>query len=129
MTTLRSKVIRLAHANPELRPHLLPLLKEAGGTPDAKATAKQVAEALAKVFGGAPDVSDDFLDVGAGYRSEALRSTIHGGRTYHDETVRKEILRVKSLVERALTQYKDRVKEIRVDEGEKGWLDITVSLK
>lgn len=29
-STLRSKVIRLAHANPELRPHLLPLLKEAG---------------------------------------------------------------------------------------------------
>jgi len=28
--TLRSKVIRLAHANPELRVHLLPLLKEAG---------------------------------------------------------------------------------------------------
>ena len=26
---LRSKVIRLAHQNPELRPHLLPLLKEA----------------------------------------------------------------------------------------------------
>jgi len=28
MTDLRSKVIRLAHQNPELRPHLLPLLKE-----------------------------------------------------------------------------------------------------
>jgi hypothetical protein len=32
MSTLRSKVIRLAHENPELRPHLLPLLKEAAGT-------------------------------------------------------------------------------------------------
>jgi hypothetical protein len=30
MSTLRSKVIRLAHANPSLRPHLLPLLKQAG---------------------------------------------------------------------------------------------------
>lgn len=29
--TLRSKLIRLAHANPELQPHLLPLLKEARG--------------------------------------------------------------------------------------------------
>lgn len=28
-STLRSSVIRLAHANPELRPHLLPLLKVA----------------------------------------------------------------------------------------------------
>jgi hypothetical protein len=27
---LRSRTIRLAHANPELRPHLLPLLKVAG---------------------------------------------------------------------------------------------------
>lgn len=27
--TLRSRVIRLAHANPNLRPHLLPLLKTA----------------------------------------------------------------------------------------------------
>ncbi len=30
MTTLRSKLIRLAHENPALRPQLLPLLKEAG---------------------------------------------------------------------------------------------------
>lgn len=30
MPTLRSKVIRLAHDNKALRPHLLPLLKEAG---------------------------------------------------------------------------------------------------
>lgn len=28
MSTLRSNLIRLASANPELRPHLLPLLKE-----------------------------------------------------------------------------------------------------
>lgn len=29
MTDLRSKLIRLAHENPDLRPHLLPILKEA----------------------------------------------------------------------------------------------------
>jgi hypothetical protein len=29
--TLRSKLIRLAHQNPDLRPHLLPLLKQAAG--------------------------------------------------------------------------------------------------
>ncbi|NBR00153.1 MAG: hypothetical protein EBT79_07430 [Actinobacteria bacterium] len=29
--TLRSKIVRLAHANPNLRPHLLPLLKQAAG--------------------------------------------------------------------------------------------------
>ena len=30
MSDLRSKIIRLAHAKPELRKHLLPLVKEAG---------------------------------------------------------------------------------------------------
>jgi hypothetical protein len=33
MSVLRSRLIRLAHANPELRPHLLPLLKEASYKP------------------------------------------------------------------------------------------------
>ena len=33
MSNLRSKVIRLAHARPELRPALLPLLKEAAPRP------------------------------------------------------------------------------------------------
>lgn len=28
MSNLRNKIIRLAHENPELRPHLLPLLRE-----------------------------------------------------------------------------------------------------
>jgi len=30
MSTLRKEIIRLAHSNPELRAHLLPILKEAG---------------------------------------------------------------------------------------------------
>ena len=30
MPSLRSDIIKLAHANPELRPHLLPLVKKAG---------------------------------------------------------------------------------------------------
>jgi hypothetical protein len=33
MTTLRSRTIRLAHENPELRSHLLPLLKRAAKAP------------------------------------------------------------------------------------------------
>lgn len=32
-TQLRKAVIRLAHENPDLRPHLLPLVKEAGDLP------------------------------------------------------------------------------------------------
>lgn len=36
MSDLRSKIIRLAHQNPALRPHLLPLLKEAASPADRK---------------------------------------------------------------------------------------------
>ena len=46
--TLRSKVIRLAHANPALRPHLLPLLKTAAWPIDVQ---KFRADELKKVPG------------------------------------------------------------------------------
>ena len=45
--SLRSKVIRLAHANPSLRPHLLPLLKtaaEATPYPQLRATLRGLKE-------------------------------------------------------------------------------------
>lgn len=41
MTTLRSKLIRLAHQQPSLRPQLLPLLKTAALDPRAIAKAKE----------------------------------------------------------------------------------------
>jgi hypothetical protein len=41
MSNLRNKVIRLAHQNPDLRPHLLPLLKEA-----SKGQAKAVIQSI-----------------------------------------------------------------------------------
>lgn len=49
MATLRSQVIRLAHARPELRPHLLPLLKEAAWK--APALNKTLAAAISKKQG------------------------------------------------------------------------------
>lgn len=49
--TLRTKVIRLAHTNPALRPHLLPLLKEAASPADRK---KKIA-AIFKRFKGVGD--------------------------------------------------------------------------
>ena len=39
MPDLRSDLIRLAHANPELRPHLLPLLRQGSGTARTAAVA------------------------------------------------------------------------------------------
>ena len=35
--TLKAQLVRLAHANPDLRPHILPLLKEGGQDPKWKA--------------------------------------------------------------------------------------------
>ena len=49
MTDLRSRVIRLAHANPELRPVLLPLLrKETGVLQDWAKAARLTMEAHAR---------------------------------------------------------------------------------
>jgi hypothetical protein len=47
--TLRSKLIRLAHANPALRPDILPLLKEAAKAP-AKLKGKELDELISKSY-------------------------------------------------------------------------------
>lgn len=64
---LRSKVIRLAHQRPELRPHLLPLLKEAGLWGGADNTRREALSALEAALdtssGIIPEVSDSFLEV------------------------------------------------------------------
>ena len=49
MSDLRSKVIRLAHARPELRGQLLPLLKQAAKAP-AKLTGKKLDALISKTY-------------------------------------------------------------------------------
>jgi hypothetical protein len=49
MTDLRSKLIRLAHQQPSLRPHLLPLLKTAALDPRAIAKEPKVIDKLEKI--------------------------------------------------------------------------------
>ena len=44
--SLRSKLIRLAHADPEMRPHLLPILKEARSELDKAGKEKQTQDIL-----------------------------------------------------------------------------------
>lgn len=44
--SLRSKMIRMAHANPELRPHLLPLLKQEKKAADSMALLRQAINSL-----------------------------------------------------------------------------------
>lgn len=46
--SLRTQIIRLAHEKPELRTHLLPLLKEGGTEPDLTGEMKSLTEYLAK---------------------------------------------------------------------------------
>lgn len=48
--TLRTNLIRLAHTNPELRSHLLPLLKEGGGETKEAAVSNPELDRLVKVF-------------------------------------------------------------------------------
>jgi len=57
---LRSQLIRLAHAKPELRPHLLPLLKKASH---------------ADVFDFAQAVRDRFMSEGYGAEAEIVGET------------------------------------------------------
>ena len=51
-TPLREKVIRLAHKKPELRKHLLPLLKSAASTPEIVITQKGKGTIVKKEIGG-----------------------------------------------------------------------------
>lgn len=48
MPSLRTKLIRLAHSQPDLRPHLLPLLRQAA--PDFHAIRKEVLDSIQKVL-------------------------------------------------------------------------------
>jgi hypothetical protein len=56
MSDLRSDLIRLAHEDPELRTHILPLLKEAGYKtlfwmePDEQRKASQTAQKVARML-------------------------------------------------------------------------------
>jgi hypothetical protein len=48
MDDLRKAVIRLAHENPELRPHLLPLLKQGARRKSAPQAAREIKRLLEK---------------------------------------------------------------------------------
>jgi transketolase len=61
MTTLRSHVIRLAHAQPELRPHLLPLLTKTAGNIAEALLEQEAARAEAR-----SKVIEQYLDTMAG---------------------------------------------------------------
>jgi len=50
MTTLRSKLIRLAHQHPEFRADLVPLLKEAAKKPPAKLKDKKLDKLISSTY-------------------------------------------------------------------------------
>lgn len=54
MDHLRSKLIRLAYTHPEVRPHVLPILK----TASSPAVLMEAARTVADLYSGHPDIVD-----------------------------------------------------------------------
>lgn len=148
MSDLRSRVIRLAHANPELRPALLPLLKEAAAPGDevarsgtAKSIAKEIGWAAARLesmgtsdyipdpYRDAAKISPDFRKVEDAYRSTWLKKD----RAYR-KMIQNEIARARKKVDDAIAPYKSQIADVRIYDGEKSessyiWIYIEVTLK
>lgn len=62
MSTLRSRVIKLAHANPKLRKELLPLLKEAAKAP-AKLKGKKLDSLITTYYKYGNGVQIDMMSI------------------------------------------------------------------
>lgn len=63
MDTLRSRLIRLAHTQPSLRPQLLPLLKTAALDPRASAKLKEIDAVLARLDPLASQLEKDLYPI------------------------------------------------------------------
>jgi hypothetical protein len=97
--TLRSKLIRLAHQNPALRPHLLPILKEAGISTQMETYLKGIFE------GGGRSLTKPIPK--KTYQALAARGLVTGG-----EGVSPLITLTAGLVSATLT---DKGKELAID--------------
>jgi len=63
MSDLRKNLIRLAHDNPELRPKLLPLLKEGAGVGPSSKGWKPFLQGLGRKLPGKKQVMNTWLEV------------------------------------------------------------------
>lgn len=78
--TLLGKVIRLAHANPDLRPHLLPLIKKEAGTGrDISAIAAEIYNLWKPVHPTAKpylEAMKDLKDLSSTYGAESAEAIV-----------------------------------------------------
>ena len=83
MSTLRAEVIRLAHANPKLRPHLLPLLRQASGQ-DRQAARKDIKRMT-------PEEAAEWMGViseSVGQKAHAMEQHLNGEIREHQQTMK-----------------------------------------
>jgi len=146
VSDLRSRIIRMAHTNPELRPHLLPLVSErvAGRyRPHPRITVPQDESELERGIKNAikwatsdanrnwdPDpVSVDGVLVSGAYKSTLPRD---GGvgvpKSKYDRMVRDEIKAFRSTLDPLLKPYMDGVQGVDVYPGDKGWVHVVVTM-
>ena len=102
MSNLRNKVIRLAHSNPELRKHLLPLITKKGATRnnyeilhDSYTSAMAEAYAYAEANGYLVDEEDIFQEVTTGKGRPGIGKTIkHSLLLLKGDKVQRKALQV-----------------------------------
>lgn len=113
--TLRAHIIRLAHANPALRPHLLPLLKESGvgKTAIAKDTEDFIAWALERDQAWSESEVQRFLERVLGrepsYPSEAPSSRKTGPLDVGEKVLADKFRNTNEMNVEVVEKYHDRV--------------------
>ena len=99
MDSLRSKVIRLAHQNPELRPVLLPLVtsgRVAAAKAPAKLKGKKLDDAISKAYyRNGNNVQVNMMDIGkiydAGKKAYEAADTVEAADAALDEAMKAAI--------------------------------------
>lgn len=137
MDTLRARVIRLAHAQPSLRPHLLPLLAKTAADPNRESNAKAIARAIDSVTGrmsysgtDEAEISPDFRTIEGAYRSDLPKEGAYFvGEYEYERMVSEETARAREALTPALAPYKDMIARVSIYAEEKSWVYISVTLK
>lgn len=193
-STLRSGLIRLAHANPNLRADLLPLLKAGsefgpkdwdllnkvfegdrlsseertrapglvrmgllgeafddpahpwfltskggralqGGRPLEADPSKEISDALKRLLSSSgvafDEPSVEGKEVTGGYRSPNLpkEGAYQIGEGEYERLVQKEVSTFRKKLDLVLAPFRDKIRKVSVNDGEKSWVYVTVLLK
>ena len=111
------------------------------GEVEATARRKKPADEIARIMGevsrrcgfdrDAVETSEDLREIRTSYRSGNLPKdgAYSVGEGEYDEMVREEIASARKAFEPSLARFKDTIESIRIHDGEKSWIYITVTLK